>query len=237
MDLKELGAVDPESHWYYRSKYAGLQRALSDAGGGSFDRVLDVGAGSGFFSAELMRSGTCSGRVCIDPNYADSQLSATPDNVFVREATPEVVGSCDLALFIDVLEHVDDDVALLRGYAALLSPGAFVVVSVPAFQSLWSGHDEFLEHRRRYRLHEVNRVVEDAGLVPRTSRYLFGTGFIPAWLARKVLSGGEAKSQLKPLAPSLDRAVGAWFATEHRLIRNRLFGLSAVVVAQSPSSR
>ena len=237
MDLKELGTVDPESHWYYRSKHAGLQRALSDAGGGSFDRVLDVGAGSGFFSAEMMRSGTCSGRVCIDPNYADSQLSATADNVFVREASPEVVGSCDLALFIDVLEHVDDDAALLRGYAARLSPGAFVVVSVPAFQSLWSGHDEFLEHRRRYRLHEVNRVVEESGLVPRTSRYLFGTGFVPAWLARKVLSGGEAKSQLKPLAPSLDRAVGAWFATEHRLIRNRLFGLSAVVVAQSPSSR
>ena len=237
MDLKELGAVDPESHWYYRSKHVGLQRALSDAGGGSFDRVLDVGAGSGFFSAELMRSGTCAGRVCIDPNYTDRQLSATADNVFVREVSPEIVSSCDLALFIDVLEHVEDDAALLRGYAALLPPGAFVVVSVPAFQSLWSGHDEFLEHRRRYRLQQVNRAVQDAGLVPRTSRYLFSTGFITAWLARKVLSGGEAKSQLKPLTPALDRVVGAWFATEHRLIRNRLLGLSAVVVAQSRSSR
>ena len=237
MDLKELGAVDPDKHWYYRSKHVGLQRALSDAGGGSFDRVLDVGAGSGYFSARLMRSGRCAGRVCIDPNYADSQLSATPGDVFVREASPEVVGSCDLALFIDVLEHVDDDVALLRRYAALLPPGAFVVVSVPAFQSLWSGHDEFLEHRRRHRLHEVNRVVEDAGLVPLTSRYLFGSGFIPAWLSRKVASRGEARSQLKPVAPSLDRAVGAWFATEHQLIRNRLFGLSAVVVARVPASR
>ena len=224
--------VDPERHWYYRSKLVGLQRALSDAGGRSFSRVLDVGAGSGFFSEQLIRSGMCSSRVCVDPNYSDAQLSDADDAKFLREASPAIVGACDLALFIDVLEHVDDDVALLTDYAALLPPGASVVVSVPAFRSLWSGHDEFLEHRRRYRLHEVNRVVEDSGLVPVAARYLFGTGFVPAWLARRVLSGDEAKSQLKPVHPTLDRVVGAWFSAEHRLLQNRRFGLSAVVVGE-----
>jgi SAM-dependent methyltransferase len=224
--------VDPERHWYYRSKLVGLQRALSDAGGRSFSRVLDVGAGSGFFSEQLIRNGMCSSRVCVDPNYSDAQLSDADDAKFLREASPATVGACDLALFIDVLEHVDDDVALLRAYGALLPPGASVVVSVPAFQSLWSGHDEFLEHRRRYRLHEVNRVVEDADLVPVTARYLFGTGFIPAWLSHKVFAGGGTKSQLKPLNPTLDRALGAWFSAEHRLLQNRRFGLSAVVVGE-----
>lgn len=232
MDLKEVGLVDPAQHWYYRSKFVGLRQALLECRAGRFNRVLDVGAGSGYFSEQMVRDGMCSRRVCVDPHYSDSQLSEQVDALFVREADSETVGTCDVALFIDVLEHVDDDVALLRNYVGSLVPGSLVVVSVPAFQSLWSGHDEFLEHRRRYRLDGLTRVVEAAGLSARSERYLFGSGFVPAWVSRKLATGGEAKSQLQPLNRRLDRAVGAWFSAEHRLLRNRWFGLSAVAVGQ-----
>ena len=52
-------------------------------------------------------------------------------------------------MIADVLEHVDDDLALLRQYAAKLGEGGRIVITVPAFSFLWSGHDVFLEHRRR----------------------------------------------------------------------------------------
>ena len=57
---------------------------------------------------------------------------------------------CRVILLMDVLEHVDDDVGLLRAYAEPARPGTRFIVSVPAFSWLWSAHDEFLEHRRRY---------------------------------------------------------------------------------------
>ena len=53
---------------------------------------------------------------------------------------------------MDVLEHVSDDVGLVREYAKRAKPGTRFVVSVPAFMWLWSGHDVFLEHHRRYTL-------------------------------------------------------------------------------------
>ena len=71
---------------------------------------------------------------------------------------------CDLVLMMDVLEHVDDDRGLLRHYAAKVPPGAHFLVTVPAFAFLWSGHDVFLEHKRRYRLVEIEAAMRDAGI-------------------------------------------------------------------------
>ena len=78
---------------------------------------------------------------------------------------------CDLVLMMDVLEHVDDDRGLLRHYAAKVPPGAHFVVTVPAFGFLWSGHDVFLEHKRRYRLTEIETVMRDAGLAVARGAY------------------------------------------------------------------
>src|SRR3546814_19735603 len=67
---------------------------------------------------------------------------------------------------MDVLEHVEDDAGLLRTYLDKAPPQAQAVITVPAFQFLWSHHDVFLEHHRRYTLKTLSRVVERAGAVP-----------------------------------------------------------------------
>ena len=93
---------------------------------------------------------------------------------------------CDLVLMMDVLEHVDDDRGLLRHYAAKVPSGAHFLVTVPAFAFLWSGHDVFLEHKRRYRLGEIEAAMRDAGLQVVRGSYYFGLVFPLAAAVRLV---------------------------------------------------
>ncbi len=56
---------------------------------------------------------------------------------------------------MDVIEHVEDDVGLVRGYVDKVAGGTRFIVTVPALMWLWSGHDVFLEHYRRYTLTSI----------------------------------------------------------------------------------
>lgn len=82
-----------------------------------------------------------------------------------------------LVLIIDVLEHVDYDVRLLQQYSEFMPSGGKVLVTVPAFRFLWSGHDVFLEHRRRYTLPGIEKKIKMAGFSVLCGRYFFGTLF------------------------------------------------------------
>jgi SAM-dependent methyltransferase len=171
MDLKEQDILGDRigSHWYYRAKAAAMQRLLA---GRPVRRVLDVGAGVGFFARLLLEQGA-EAAVCVDPAYdrqRQEQHCGKPIE-FVHAITSS---DADTVLLMDVLEHVDDDVGLLAEYAALAPPGARFLISVPAFQFMWSGHDVFLEHRRRYTLAGLEGVVRAAGLRPVVGCYYYG---------------------------------------------------------------
>lgn len=226
MDLKELDLVDPSAHWYYQSKLIGIRSSLRNQLSSGM-RIVDVGAGSGFFSIALAEHLADMTVVCVDPHYERETDRDNGSLKFVREIDDPVA---DLYLFIDVLEHVDDDLALLRSYTDSAPPGALVVVSVPAFQSLWSSHDVFLEHRRRYRLNEVEQLVRNAGIKVTKARYLFGSIFPAVWLVRRLSKSDSPKSDMKPAHRLVNNFLRHLLSAEHRLLSNRLFGLSAVVV-------
>lgn len=101
-------------------------------------------------------------RTCVDLAYPEEYTAAYNGKkiVFVRSvARPEH----KLVLIMDVLEHVDDDTGLLRQYTSSIPHGSQVLITVPAFEFLWSGHDVFLEHRRRYTRLRIEEVVSKAG--------------------------------------------------------------------------
>jgi trans-aconitate methyltransferase len=172
VDLKEEHILGDEvkTHWYYRAKQAALLRTVSDIG--AVD-VLDVGAGSGYFSRALLDRTTMTGAVCVDPGYpADSQESvAGKPLAFRRNIDSSQAG---LVLMMDVIEHVPDDVALISEYVAKVPPGTHFVVTVPAFMWLWSGHDVFLEHYRRYTLKQLETALTAAGLTVEHGHYFYG---------------------------------------------------------------
>ena len=232
MDLKEediLGA-DIGRHWYYRAKAAALRRAV---GGLLPTRILDVGAGSGFFSRHLLAETAAQSALCVDTGYPDERDDSVAGKpVLYRRDIGQT--DCDLVLMMDVLEHVDDDRGLLRHYAAKVPPGAHFLVTVPAFRFLWSGHDVFLEHNRRYRLREIEAAMRDAGLQVAHSSYYFGLVFPLAAAVRLAARGTtEPRSSLKKHGALTNGILGAVCAAELPLFPfNRLAGLSAFVLAK-----
>jgi SAM-dependent methyltransferase len=234
MDLKEediLGS-DIGRHWYYRAKAAALRRAV-----GSLHprRILDVGAGSGFFSRHLLITTGARAALCVDTGYAsDREDSIAGKPVSYRRETGPT--DCDLVLMMDVLEHVDDDCGLVGHYAAKVPAGAHFLVTVPAFRFLWSGHDVFLEHKRRYRLDEVESVLGAAGLEVVRGSYYFGLVFpLAASLRLATRNTQEPRSSLTRHGALANGLLFMLCVLELPLFAiNRLAGLSAFVLARKP---
>jgi len=234
MDLKEediLGA-GIGSHWYYRSKAAALRRAVGPL---APKRLLDVGAGSGFFSRHLLERTATESALCVDIGYPadrDDRVAGKPVR-YRRDTGPT---DCDLVLMMDVLEHVDDDRGLVRHYAGKVPDGAHFLVTVPAFEFLWSGHDVFLEHKRRYRLPAVETALRDAGLEIVRGSYYFGLVFPLAAAVRLAdRNTTEPRSSLKKQGALTNALLTAICAAELPLFPwNRLAGLSCFVLARKP---
>ncbi len=238
MDLKEeaiLGAAIG-SHWYYVAKGRALRAML---GGVRVPEVLDVGAGSGVFSRQLLDAGVCGSAVCVDPGYACERTERHRGHAIEFRRSVERF-SQGLLLMMDVLEHVDDDVGLLRSYAARMPGDGRVLITVPAFACLWSGHDVFLEHRRRYTREHLEATVRAAGLQVVRSRYFFGL-LLPAVAAMRLadryrLTAGrlEARSALRPCPAPVNRLLTLIHDVERAtLFRfNRLAGLSIFCLAR-----
>ena len=234
MDLKEediLGAGIGR-HWYYRSKAAALRRMV---GGLDPRRILDVGAGSGFFSRHLLAEAGARSALCVDIGYAsDRDDSEGGKPVLYRRDTGPT--DCDLVLMMDVLEHVDDDRGLVHHYAAKVPAGAHFLVTVPAFRFLWSGHDVFLEHKRRYTLEEIEAAMRDAGLEVVKSAYYFGLIFpLAAAVRLATRDDSQPRSSLRKHGAFTNTALTALCRAELPLFPlNRLAGLSAFVLARKP---
>jgi SAM-dependent methyltransferase len=159
MDLTERAADDTRHPWEVaRARFfTELARRVLPPGG----RVLDVGAGDAYVGRMLAAQGVT---VAVwDRDYTDAERAAlASENIEAVRTRPD--GPFDVALMLDVLEHVDDDAALLADVLALLPRGGKVIVSVPAWPSLMSLHDMRLRHRRRYTPRACRRLLGAAGV-------------------------------------------------------------------------
>lgn len=96
-------------------------------------------------------------------------------------------GGFDLIALLDVLEHVEDDVAALSGITRILHPSGYVMITVPAYDFLWSAHDEAHHHYRRYTLSRLAKTIDAAGLKIVNLSY-FNTLLSPAMVAVRWVS-------------------------------------------------
>jgi hypothetical protein len=228
MDLKEIGKVDPDNFWYYLHK----GHFIFDKAIKSFNKseiLFDVGAGSGYFASIFVKNKKTGKAYCIDPFYPQDQLGNKNGLNFVISPPSE---KADVLLFIDVLEHVEDDLALLKSYISSSSADALFVISVPAFKSLWSNHDVFLEHFRRYRKKDLRNLIKRAGLVEVESSYIFGSIFPLVWLIRKLKRSKTIQSDLKQSSNFVNFLILNYLRIEKVLPINRFFGTSVFISAK-----
>jgi SAM-dependent methyltransferase len=199
------------SHFWFAGRRALVRRLLDRHVEGRSRAALDVGCGTGSFLPilELYADRV----VGIDP-LGDSESRVIRGDV---EDLPFEEASFDLALALDLLEHVDDHAAV-RELARVLQPGAWVIVTVPAFPALWSERDKVAAHRRRYRRSELVELLETAGFtVAETAYYQFALfPFIVLSRALGRFRTGTVRLEEEPL-PGLNRLLRRVSEAEVRL--------------------
>lgn len=126
----------------------------------------------------------------------------------------------DVVCAFDVIEHVDDDQALLGRMHAACRSGGGILLTVPQHPWLWSGHDVAARHRRRYRRGELFAKLVAAGFV-RPWSTSFVTLLLPVlYLARRVRPGSQAPAHAElRVAPAMNALLGAVLSLERALIR------------------
>jgi SAM-dependent methyltransferase len=203
--------------------------------------VLDFGCGTGAFLEHLDRFGTVS---AVDADPSAVAFCHARGRAEVRLAPPGAPlpfpdAAFDLVTALDVIEHIDDDVAALAELRRVLRPGGLLLVAVPAFMFLWGKQDEVSHHHRRYTARTLRRALTAAGFgVDRTS--YFNTVLFPliaaVRLGRRLLrrpGGQQSDFELGPAR--LNGILGALFGAEAGLVaRGRLpFGVSLLALAES----
>lgn len=168
-DFRLMDSIE-EDHWWFVGKRLILRAVLDARTDGA--RILDLGCGTGGVLRDRGERDRCFGvdrsrlalRMCARRGL-DALACGDLDRIPLKQ------GSFGTVLTLDVIEHLDDDVAFLRAAAELCTPDGRLVISVPAFQLLWSKHDEAFEHRRRYSARTLRAAVERAGLVVERMTY------------------------------------------------------------------
>ena len=198
MDLRETQEHPSGSrHPWETARFWFFHRLLDATGRGDSQTVLlDVGAGDAWFSRTLTTREPGRWQVhCVDPHYSDAFLEATVhQHTWPRfsRTTPPGLEAAGL-LLLDVLEHVEDDLDLLVQSLSAVRPGGCVLISVPAWPGLYSGHDRFLKHFRRYTFRSLRQLVADSGLIPVRSGGLFFSLLplraLQVWIEKRTSAG------------------------------------------------
>jgi SAM-dependent methyltransferase len=230
-----------QSHWWYTGRRKILASFVDEICRRVTDRrprILDVGCGTGANLLMLSQYGDAEGvdvsedalAFCRERGLEKVKLGAAED-------LPYDDGTFDLVTALDVVEHIDDDLAGLREMRRVLRPGGRVLLFVPTFMFLWGLQDDVSNHRRRYRLPELRRVLEQAGFEIERMTYANITFFLPILLARKLmrLTGVKAESENNINVSALNGVLGTMFGLESAVLRymNIPFGVSGLCVARA----
>jgi SAM-dependent methyltransferase len=153
-----------DRHWWYRGRRQVLERVISGLPLPAPARILDAGCGSGRNMVELARRGTVTGVELSDTSVCVARARDAGEVVLGSVVEmPFADDSFDLAVCLDVIEHLEDDGAALRELRRVVAPGGSLLVTVPAYPWLWSGHDEVNHHYRRYTDRTLKRAAQQAG--------------------------------------------------------------------------
>lgn len=247
----DVMAEHARTHWWYRARRAlvgeVLARVALSPSGDRMRRLIDVGCGTGDNMAAL---GDAAGCVVLGTDLSTYALRRSPRtptgdsvvSVALGDALPFASASAEVIACMDVIEHIDDDASVLREFRRVLRPGGVVVLTTSAYMWMWSAHDVWAAHRRRYTARQLAEVTRGAGFEIEQTSYYNSFLLLPAWLLRRTALRRLVKGSDDEVAASsatVDRIFSALSRLERRwLSRARVpAGLSILVVARSPVSQ
>lgn len=225
-------------HWWYSVRKKIIRDLINSYANSQKNiKLLDIGCGTGELLKELPPLGDVFG-IDSSPQAIAFCKEKGLKNVSVAEGTkiPFPNNSFDVILCLDVLEHIQDDSAVLKEIYRVAKMGAIIFIFVPTFKFLWGRSDEVSHHLRRYRLPELRKKIEQNGLKVIRSSYFNFFLFFPIlaarWLVR--LFKIPIKSENETGNGLINKVLLKVFSFEARLLRhiNFPFGVSGLVVCK-----
>ena len=224
-----------ENNWWTESRKGlviGLVGEYSPGKGG----LCEVGCGAGTMLSALKKSTDheCKG-IELDSSLVEKARSRKLDVQQGDCCSFRLEEKADVVLLLDVLEHIEDHEEGFSNCVGQLREGGVVIVTVPAFNSLWSSHDEKLGHCRRYSKDEVMRLFEKNGLEVRFLSYWNFFLFPAIYLFRKLVNAkpDEVFSVQNSAAGIFSPLLGSILSAENLLIQRGIrlpVGVSIVAV-------
>jgi len=215
-------AEHDSSHWWYVARrdilhdyvarYAGLPR---DA------RILEIGCGTGHNLPMLQQFGAVDA-IEIDPaarEIASKRLGKAVSAAPLPELPGVERGAYDMIAVLDVVEHIEDDVAALKAMRDCLKPGGKILIAVPAHQWMWSAHDVVNHHHRRYSKKSLKAAIDAAGLESKKFGY-FNSLLFPLAAAARIAGRirGKDDSDDSPPAKPLNALFEKIFRLERHMV-------------------
>ncbi len=231
-----------DRHWWYSGKQRIvrnlLARYLAPRANGEKQRVADLGCGCGIMLWHLSKDYEVRG---VDGSPQAIEFCKQRGVTVAHGQLPGPIGlpekEFDAVLLLDVIEHLEQDKESVKSAAELLKPGGIMIITVPAYQWLWSKWDTHHHHYRRYNRSMLKAAMDHPSLKLELISY-YNTWLFPlaatARIAGNVLSKDAKVGPIKvPMAP-VNATFREIFASERALIgRVPLpFGLSLVAVAR-----
>jgi len=229
-----------ETHWWYvgrRRIIESLVQRICSRIKTADAQILDVGCGTGANLKMLARYGHAEGvdiaeqavAFCRERGLDGVKLGAI-------EQLPYDDESFDIVTALDVIEHLDDDVAGLREIHRVLRPGGYVLVFVPAFMFLWGVQDDVSNHRRRYTMRGLLEAMKKAGFSVEWSSYSNISFFFPVLAVRTLMRclRLRAETEYGINISFMNQPFSQLFGAERFVFtRGKLpFGVSAVCIAK-----
>jgi len=233
--FSEMAAIQGR-HWWFVARSRILASVVGKISLPSKAKILEVGCGTGGNLAMLSRFGNLCA-VEYDDNARDFAASLAVCPV-VTGGLPEPIpfedGKFDLVCLLDVLEHIDDDEAALSRSGRLLCPSGRLLITVPAYAWLWSGHDEAHHHCRRYTAKMLRQRAREANLVVEKLGY-FNTLLFPMIAASRIigkLSGHNGGSDAAMPSALVNRVLMGIFSFERHIVPRMMmpFGTSILAI-------
>lgn len=169
--------------------------------------LLDVGCGDTFFIESMSKKYSQAKMIGIDTafdtillNQLNTKFEGSSVRVFdsIENATHFIDKNVSVVLLLDVIEHIEDDVAFLMWLKSqpFITENTQFIISVPAYQKLFCSHDVFLGHYRRYTNSMLKEHISRAGLQTTHNGYFFFSLLLPRIIQvvkEKIFSTPELK--------------------------------------------
>jgi SAM-dependent methyltransferase len=232
-----------EQHWWYRGRRRVIAQFLRGLDLPPDPRILDAGCGSGRNMVDLARMGRVTGVEISDASVERARERSIGEVVQCSiTELPFADASFDLAVSLDVIEHIEDQERAMGELYRVVVPGGKLVVMVPAYQWLWSEHDVINHHERRYNASTLRASAAQAGWKTVRTTYFNGLLLPVAIIHRRVTRRshlvGEPVSDLQRTPEPLNTLLEWPLRLEARMIGLGLripAGLSLAAVFSKPA--